>query len=73
MTDLLTRLQAAATAVIENERPALEHPVGRVVGLIVELVVDGADQVRESVAYVERRAAGGALLARHTGGKGAVA
>lgn len=71
MTDLVTRLQTAAAAAIENETPALTHPVGRVVGLTIELVIDGAGQVRESVAYVERRTAGGALLARHMGKKGA--
>ena len=68
MTNLLARLTAAATAAIENERPALESPVGRVVGLTIELVINGAGQVRESVAYVERRTSGGALSARHTGG-----
>lgn len=70
MIDLVTRLQAAAAAAIANETPALTHPVGRVVGLTIELVIDGAGQVHESVAYVERRTAGGALLARQTG-KGA--
>jgi hypothetical protein len=65
MTDLEERLVQAAVAAIRNERPSLESPVGRVAGLTIELVIDGAGQVRESVAYVERRTAGGALLARH--------
>jgi hypothetical protein len=39
-TDLVTRLTEAATAAIANERPALEHPVGRVVGL----TLDGASR-----------------------------
>ncbi len=63
--DLVQRLTDAATAAIANERPSLEHPVGRVVGLTLELVIDGAGQVREAVCYVERRTQGGALLARH--------
>jgi hypothetical protein len=67
MTDLEERLVQAAVAAIRNERPSLESPVGRVAGLTIELVIDGAGQVREPVAYVERRTAGGALLARHTG------
>src|SRR5688572_27013950 len=67
LSDLLARLQAAASAAIENERPGLEHPVGRVVGLTIELVIDSAGWVCKSVAYVERRTAGGASLARHTG------
>ena len=32
MSALVQRLTDAATAAIANERPALEHPVGRVVG-----------------------------------------
>ena len=39
----------------------------------VELVIDGADQVHEAVAYVERRTQGGALLARDEGKKGSAA
>ena len=73
MSDLVQRLTDAAAAAIANERPALESPVGRVVGLTIELVLDGAGQVREAVAYVERRTAGGALLARYAGKTGAVA
>ena len=72
MSDLVQRLTDAATAASANERPALESPVGRFVGLTVELVLDGAGQVREAICYVERRMAGGALLARQTG-RGAVA
>ena len=66
MTDLVQRLTDAATAAIENERPSLEHPVGKVAGVTIELVIDGAGQVREAVAYVERRTQGGALLGRQT-------
>ena len=69
MTDLVTRLTEAASAAIANERPALEHPVCRARDVTIELVIDGAGQVREAVAYVERRTTGGALLARHTGKK----
>lgn len=36
MTDRVTRLQQAASAAITNERHALEHPVGRVVGLTID-------------------------------------
>jgi hypothetical protein len=36
VSDLVQRLTAAAVAAIENERPALEHPVGRVVGLTID-------------------------------------
>jgi hypothetical protein len=61
MTDLVNRLTAAAA--IENERPALEHPGGRVVGLTIELTIDGAGQVHEAIAYVERQTSAGALLA----------
>ena len=71
MSDLVTRLQEAARLAIANERPSLEHPVGRVVGLTLELVIDGAGQVRESIAYVERRTSAGALLGRYAGKKGA--
>ena len=59
VSDLVTRLTDAATAAIENETPALTYPVGRVVGLTIELVIDGAGQIRESVACVERRTQGG--------------
>jgi hypothetical protein len=65
MTDLEERLIQAATAAIANERQALESPVGRVAGLTIELVIDGAGQVREATCYVERRTQGGALLGRH--------
>ena len=64
MSDLVQRLTDAATAAIANERGALESPVGHVRGVTIELVIDGAGQVRESVAYVERRTSAGALLGR---------
>ena len=73
MIDLVTRLTEAAAAAIENERPSLESPVGRVAGLTIELVIDGAGQVRESIAYVERRTSAGALMGRYTGKKGSAA
>ena len=47
--------------------------MGRVRGVTIELVLTGAGQVREAVSYVERRTAGRALLARHTGKRGAAA
>lgn len=65
MSDLVTRLQEATAAAIANETPALTHPVGKVVGLTIELVLDGGGQVREAVCYVERRTQGGALLGRN--------
>ena len=65
-----SRLVQAAEAAIRNERASLESPAGHVRGLTIELVIDGAGQVRESVAYVERRTAGGALLARYAGRAG---
>ncbi len=73
MTDLVQRLTDAATAAIANERPSLESPVGRVVGFTIELVIDGAGQVREAVAYVERRTSAGALPGRYAGKKGSAA
>jgi hypothetical protein len=36
LNDLMQRLTAAATAAIANERPALEHPGGHVVGLTID-------------------------------------
>ena len=72
MTDLVQRPTDAATAAIANERPSLEHPVGKVAGVTIELTLTGAGRVHEAVCYVERRTAGGALLARHVG-KGAAA
>jgi hypothetical protein len=65
VTDLEERLVRAAEAAIRNERQALESPVGHLRGPTIELVLDGAGQVRESIAYVERRTQGGVLLARH--------
>jgi hypothetical protein len=65
--DLEERLVRAAEAAIRNERPALEHPMGRVRGVTIELLLTSQGQVHEAVCYVERRTAGGALLARHAG------
>jgi hypothetical protein len=65
--DLVRRLTDAAAAAIVDERPALENPRGHVRVVTIELVLTGAGQVHEAGCYVERRAAGGALLARHTG------
>ena len=64
MTDLVTRLTEAVAAAIANEHPAPKHPVGRVRDVTIELVIDGAGQVRESVAYIERRTAGAGLMCR---------
>jgi hypothetical protein len=72
VSDLVTRLQQAAAAAIENEAPALKSPVGHVRGVTIELVLTSAGQVRESVAYVERRTSAGALLSRYAG-KGSAA
>ena len=71
--DLVTRLTEAAAAAIEAERPSLEHPVGKVTGVTIELTLTGVGQVAEAHVYVEHRTAGGALLARQTVGKGAAA
>ena len=73
MTDLEDRLVQAAEAAIRNERPALVSPAGHVRGLTIELVIDGAGQVREAVAYVERRTSAGALMSRYAGKKGSAA
>lgn len=62
---LADRLADAARAAVLNERPSIEHPAGGVRGLTVELVLNGAGQLTEAVAFVERRTQGGALLARH--------
>ena len=67
MIDLVQRLTDAAAAAILNERPSLEHPVGRVAGITIELLLTGTGQVGEAHVYVERRTQGGALLARHAG------
>ena len=72
MSDLVTRLTDAATA-IANERPALESPVGPVRGVTIELVLTSQGQVHEAVCYVERRTSVGALLGRYAGKRGAVA
>jgi hypothetical protein len=71
MTDIVQRLTEAAAAAIANERPALEHPVGHVRGLTVELALTSTGQVSEAVAFVERRTAGPALLAGVTKKEGA--
>jgi hypothetical protein len=73
MTDLITRLQEAASAAIENERPSLEAMAGHVRGVTIELIINSQGQVHEAVAYVERRTSGGALLGRHAGKKGTAA
>ncbi len=39
MTDLITRLTAAAAEAIANERPALEHDPARLCGITIELEV----------------------------------
>jgi len=65
--DLVAHITDAAAAAILNERPSLEHPVGRVAGVTIELTLTGAGQVAEAHVYVERRTQGGALLAWYAG------
>jgi len=67
MADLIERLQAAASAAIANERPSLEHPVGKVAGVTVELTLTDAGQVAEAHVFVERRTSDTALLRRYAG------
>lgn len=65
MSDLVQRLQQAASAAIAAERPALTSDAdGRVVGLTVELVIGPGGALGEATVYVERRISGGALMAR---------
>ena len=61
---LIRRLIEAAALAISNERSALEHPIGHVRGITVELVLSSTGQVSQCVAYVERRTTAGALLGR---------
>jgi hypothetical protein len=65
MPDLVAHITDAAAAAILNERPSLEHPVGRVAGVTIELTLTGQGRVSEAHVYVERRTQGGALLARY--------
>ena len=67
VSDLVSKLTAAAVAAIANDRPALEHPVGHVRGVTVELVLTSARQVHEAHVFVERRTQGVALLAWRVG------
>ena len=55
MSDLVPRLTEAATAAIANERPSLEHPVGYVRGVTVELTTGPGGGLADAVSCVERR------------------
>jgi hypothetical protein len=55
-SDLVERLQKAASAVIANERPTLTRDPQTIKSVVVELVVTGQQQVGEADCYVMRRA-----------------
>ena len=55
MTDLVTRLQAAASAAIANERPTLEHKPEQVKGITLELELSRAGDVVGATCYVQRQ------------------
>ena len=63
--DLVERLTEAAAEAAANERPSLEHPIGHVRGVTIELTISSTGQIHECLVYVERRTSAGALLARH--------
>lgn len=52
---LIEKLSAAAVAAIENVRPDLERDERTIRSLVLELAVDGRQQLRECDAYVMRR------------------
>lgn len=55
MTDLIERLQVAASDAIANERPSLVYEPHRLRGVTLELRIDGKGAVVESTCWVERR------------------
>jgi hypothetical protein len=56
VTDLVERLQAAATAAIANERPSLEHAPALIRRLTIELEIANAGAVVNAMTRVERSA-----------------
>jgi hypothetical protein len=70
---LVARLQDAAAAAIENERPALESLNGHLRGVTIELVPSSTGQVYEAIGYMERRPSGAGLLPRRAARKGPAA
>ena len=62
MVDLVSQLQEAARAAIENERPALGYRPETIRDLTVEVTLGRAGGLADVVVYVERRTSAGALL-----------
>jgi hypothetical protein len=61
--DLVERLVQAAEAAIRNERPSLEHKVGAIRGITLELRIANNGTVIDGTCYVERGVSVGRLLA----------
>lgn len=55
MTDLITRLQEAATAAIQNERQGLSYDPARLRTVTVELEVSLSGHVVVGNCYIQRR------------------
>ncbi len=71
MSDLEERLVQAAEAAIRNERPALEALVGRVVGLTIELVLNGAGRRPRGRLLCRKALVGRGLVGTVRGEEGA--
>jgi hypothetical protein len=69
LTDLVTRLQEAALASIEDLRPDLERDPSSVRGVTVEITVGPAGGLKDCVAFVEKRKSAGALMDRYAAGR----
>lgn len=63
-TDLMTRVLSAAEAAIRDEARAFEDRPQTIKGLTLEIVLGPTGTVGDVSVYLERRTAGGALLAR---------
>lgn len=55
MSDLVERLQEAASAAIANERPELEREPERLRGLVLDIRLGPRGQIVEGTAYIERK------------------
>jgi hypothetical protein len=61
-SDLVATLEHAAVAVIQNQRPTLQHDPGSLRSVTIELEIDRRGMVSEAECYVGRRISTATIL-----------